>query len=69
MPPPSLTLRERQVLTQLKQGRTTKEIAHSLHLSPRAVEIYRGSLLAKWQARNSVDLVRRALSFADKEMV
>jgi DNA-binding NarL/FixJ family response regulator len=57
-----LTRREREVLAQVVQGSSTKEIAHALGLSPRTIEIYRSSLLHKLGARNAVDLVRKALT-------
>jgi DNA-binding CsgD family transcriptional regulator len=54
--------REGQVLDQVIQGNSqTKEIARSLGLSPRTVEIYRSNVLHKMGARNAVDLVPKVL--------
>lgn len=50
--------REREVLERLARGRTNKEIAAELHLSPRTVEIYRSRLQHKLQAGTAADLVR-----------
>jgi two-component system response regulator FixJ len=55
-----LSQREQQVLDGVVRGRTTKEIAHQLQLSPRTIEIYRGRLLHKFGAKNSIDLPQDA---------
>lgn len=57
-----LTERERQVLDGVVAGQTSKQIAYQLGLSTRTVEIYRARLLEKFEARNSIDLVRKALT-------
>jgi DNA-binding NarL/FixJ family response regulator len=44
---PELTLRERQVIKQVAEGRSNKEIAASLHLSMRTVETHRANLASK----------------------
>jgi two-component system response regulator FixJ len=59
---PPLTRREREVLALMMRGALTKEIAHALNLSPRTIEIYRYNLRAKLGARNTIDLVRKALT-------
>ncbi|MGC8668358.1 MAG: LuxR C-terminal-related transcriptional regulator [Chthonomonadales bacterium] len=43
----SLTLRERQVVTLIAQGRSNKEIAHELHLGYSTVKNYVSSILEK----------------------
>jgi DNA-binding CsgD family transcriptional regulator len=53
-----LTRRERQVAMLLCEGRTTKQIADSLCLSPRTVDVYRANLLDKYGSKNIVELVR-----------
>jgi DNA-binding CsgD family transcriptional regulator len=40
----------------LVEGRTSKEIARALGVSPRTAEAHRARLLAKLGARNSVEL-------------
>jgi DNA-binding NarL/FixJ family response regulator len=57
-----LTQREQQVLEQVLRGSTSKEIARALHLSHRTVGVHRSKLLRKLHARNSIELVRKALS-------
>ncbi len=52
-----LTVREAQVLNQLRAGQTTaKAMAHAMNLSPRTVEVYRRSLLIKLGCRTMVEL-------------
>lgn len=58
-PVTDLTQRERQVAALLAEGRTNKEIAQILGLSPRTAEAHRARLLAKLGARNTADLVAR----------
>lgn len=57
-----LTEREREVLGLLVGGDANKVVAHKLGISPRTVEIHRGRLMEKTQAKNLADLVRMALA-------
>jgi DNA-binding NarL/FixJ family response regulator len=57
-----LTLREREVLKLTAEGKTSKEIAGLLCLSPRTVEHHRASLIAKLNLKGTADLVRYAIS-------
>ena len=56
-----LSTRERQVLQQIGEGRTTPEIAESLSLSPRTVETYRARMMQKLGLTHRAELVRLAL--------
>jgi len=56
----SLTDTEWQVLSLLKQGCTTAEIAGEVHCSPRTVDKHRMHILRKMGAKNIADLVRCA---------
>lgn len=56
-----LTARERQVFDQLAQGLSNKEIAASLSISPRTVEIFRAKVMTKMEAPNLSALVRMSL--------
>ena len=58
---PTLSPREKDVLTGLIEGRANKQIAFDLGISPRTVEIYRANLMNKMQANSLSDLVRMAL--------
>jgi DNA-binding NarL/FixJ family response regulator len=56
-----LTLRERDVLAGVALGRTNKEIAASLGISPRTVETHRESLMRKTGVRTVAGLTRLAM--------
>lgn len=56
-----LTKREKQVLELVVDGKTSKQIATELSLSPRTVDHHRASLLKKFDMNNSVDLVNFAI--------
>ena len=64
-----LTPRERQVLRQIAAGRTTRQIAVQLGLSPRTVDVYRSHLKMKLRLPSLVGLVRFAVEHdaADRE--
>ncbi|MHA6691337.1 LuxR C-terminal-related transcriptional regulator [Devosia sp. A449] len=53
----SLSARERQIVMHLGEGRTSKEIARRLEISPRTVESYRARLLKKYNAHNVAELL------------
>lgn len=56
-----LTPREREVLALVATGRTNREIAAHLRISPRTVESHRESLMKKLALRTVADLTRFAL--------
>lgn len=53
----ALSTRERQIVMHLGEGRTSKEIARMLTISPRTVEAYRARLLKKCGAANVAELL------------
>lgn len=57
---PALSNREQQILQNIAQGATGKEIASRLKLSVRTVETYRVRLKRKLGARNIAELLTRA---------
>jgi len=61
-----LTQREREVLELVGKGLHAKEIAASLAISARTVEVHKARLMAKLEARNVSELVRFALA-AEKD--
>ncbi len=58
----AITPRERDVLALLVKGQSNKEIARSLNLSPKTVEMHRASLLRKTRAKSSTELVQLSVS-------
>jgi PAS domain S-box-containing protein len=58
----SLTPRERDVAALLIEGKTGKEAALSLGISPRTVDIYKTRLLRKYSVTNTPALVQRLLT-------
>lgn len=51
-----LTPREREVLVQVAAGKTSKEIARLLGISPRTVEVHRARIMEKLEAHSVLDL-------------
>ena len=60
----TLTPREREVLDLLVTGLPNKAIANALGASPRTIEVHRGRVLDKLQARSLPELVRVVLAAA-----
>ena len=56
-----LTVRERQVLQLVAEGRTTKEVAHSLGVTAKTAECYRSRLKVKLGIHDTAGLVRYAI--------
>jgi DNA-binding NarL/FixJ family response regulator len=56
-----LSTRERQVLELLAAGKSNKEVAGALGLSPKTISTYRARLLEKLHLQSNADLVRFAL--------
>jgi len=56
-----LTPRERQVVDFVVAGRTSREIAETLSLSPKTVHVHRASAMTRLGASSVADLVRLAV--------
>ncbi|OYX34930.1 MAG: DNA-binding response regulator [Caulobacterales bacterium 32-69-10] len=56
-----LTDREKQVCAAIVEGFSNKEVALTLNISPRTVEIYRANVMSKMQADSLSELVRMML--------
>jgi DNA-binding CsgD family transcriptional regulator len=59
-----LTPREREVLTCIADGLSTKQIAGKLFISEYTVANHRKSMLAKLGAKTSAQLVRQMYSYS-----
>ena len=57
-----LTPRERDVMTRVMAGKTNKDMAWELGVSPRTIEVHRGRLMTKLKADSVADLVRLGLN-------
>ena len=57
-----LTMREREVLKLLTEGKRTKEIAVALYISPHTVRRHRSNIMEKLNIKNLADLVKYAIS-------
>jgi DNA-binding NarL/FixJ family response regulator len=53
----SLTEREIQIINYIKEGSSSKEIATSLNISLKTVEVHRHNILKKLKLKNSASLV------------
>ncbi len=58
----NLTKREREVLTHIADGKINHEIADMLFISERTVEAHRANIMKKMEARNTAELVRKAIA-------
>ena len=58
---PHLTGREREVLRLTVEGKSNKEIANILIISPKTVSVHRSNIMTKLGVRGSVELVRYAI--------
>jgi DNA-binding NarL/FixJ family response regulator len=56
-----LSPRERQILQLVTEGRTSAEIAHIVHLSPKSVETYRSRVMKKLQIDDFASLIKFAV--------
>lgn len=59
--PSALTAREAEVLGQLRQGNSNKEIARALDVAETTVKLHLRSITDKLNARNRTDIVVRAI--------
>jgi DNA-binding NarL/FixJ family response regulator len=57
----ALTPRQREVLKLLADGRTMKETAEALHLTPRTIAFHKYKIMEEFGLKNNSDLVKLAL--------
>ena len=60
-PPKSLSLREREVLQLLAEGKTSKEIAAELHIALPTVETHRRQIMTKLGLRSIAELTKYSI--------
>jgi len=60
--PNHLTLRQREVLQLLAEGRNMKEVAYILNVAPRTVAFHKYKMMELLHLRNHTDLLRFALN-------
>lgn len=60
---PFLSPREREVVQLLAEGRTSKEVATALDISPRTVETHRANVMMKLEIKSLAELVRYAIRY------
>ncbi|MDX1682689.1 MAG: response regulator transcription factor [Phycisphaeraceae bacterium] len=58
-----LTDRELQVFRLIGEGRTTREVADDLHLSPKTIETHRAHIKEKVGAENNNQLIKQAVQW------
>jgi DNA-binding CsgD family transcriptional regulator len=60
-PGPALSMREREVLQLLAEGRSNKEVVKTLYLSVKTVETHRASIMGELRLHSIGDLIRSAI--------
>ena len=59
--PTQLTLREKEILSLILSGKTTKEISELVFLSQKTIENHRANLFMKFEVKNVASLVKKAI--------
>lgn len=57
----TLTVREREILKLIAEGKSSKEIGHLLFISSRTVQHHRANIMRKLNLKKTADLVRYAM--------
>jgi DNA-binding NarL/FixJ family response regulator len=60
-PAPKLTLRQKEVLQLLAEGRSMKEVAFALNVTPRTVAFHKYSMMEHLRLRSSAELIQFAI--------
>lgn len=58
-----LTAREREIMQLLSLGRPNREVAKSLHISPRTVDSHRANIMKKLGIKSNAELVQSAIKY------
>jgi len=62
-----LSDREFEIFQLIGQGRSTREIAAHLHLSPKTVDVHRGHLKEKLELKDATSLIRFAVRWVETQ--
>lgn len=62
-PVSTLSMREREVLKLLSEGRPNRDVAKMLHISPRTVDSHRANIMKKLGVNSNAELVQMALKY------
>ena len=63
---PVLTIKEREVITYLMDGFSSKEVAAKLNVSPRTIETHRANILGKFGLKNTSELIKKVVELKIK---
>ena len=63
-PPHELTLRQKEVLQLLAEGRPMKEVAYMLKITPRTVAFHKYTMMEQLQVKSSAELIQYAIKNA-----
>lgn len=58
-----LTTQEQKILNLIGQGYSSGQIGYALNISTHTVESHRKNLLMKFDAKNSPELIRKAMQY------
>lgn len=58
-----LSMREREVMKLLSEGRPNRDVAKMLHISPRTVDSHRANIMKKLGINSNAELVQMALKY------
>lgn len=64
-----LSDREFEVFRLLGSGKSTREAAAALHLSPKTVDVHRGRIKEKLQLKDASSLLRHAVRWVETQLV
>jgi DNA-binding NarL/FixJ family response regulator len=62
-----LSDREFEIFQLIGQGRSTRDIAKQLHLSPKTVDVHRGHIKEKLELKDATSLVRHAVRWVETQ--
>jgi DNA-binding NarL/FixJ family response regulator len=62
-----LTDREFEVFQLIGQGKSTRDIAEQLHLSPKTVDVHRGNIKEKLELTDATALIRHAVRWVETQ--